>query len=233
MKIAILDLCQLPEPLEGHGRVGSMIHQWLGPHLPEASFVSIDVANGEPLPAVDAFDGYVVSGSEKGVYDETVWMEPLKAFLRELKAARIPVFGICFGHQVMAEAYGGKAEKAEGSLEVGARKYQRDGKEFSARAMHGDQVVEVPPEAQVTMSASYCPVAALDYDFPAKSIQFHPEYSEPFVSDTIDLFDGQGLDEDQAVNARTSLSEQTVEVDFVGQETAEFFRKAIQKNAAA
>ena len=52
---------------------------------------------GEALPEPQSFDGYILSGSEKGVYDDAQWIEPLKVFLRQLRITEIPVFGICFG----------------------------------------------------------------------------------------------------------------------------------------
>lgn len=87
-----------------------------------------------------------------------------------------PVFGICFGHQIMADVYGGKAEKAEIGNVVGARGFDYGGSSVDAFVWHQDQVTQVPPSARVTGSADHCPVGALDYDFPARSVQFHPEY---------------------------------------------------------
>lgn len=226
MRIAILDLCLPHAEFDRHGTIAEMVHRWLAPHMPEAGFTSLHIAAGVALPAPGAFDGYVLTGSEKGVYDETAWMGPLKSFLLELKTAQIPVYGVCFGHQIMAEAFGGKAEKADTGFVVGAKAYQMNGQTIAAHAMHQDQVTAVPPGATVTASAAYCPVAALAYDFPAASVQFHPEYSRRFVADAVDVFEGELLTTAEAAASRETFATAVAE-DLQGAEAATFFRNAL------
>ena len=226
MRIAILDLCLPHAEFDRHGTIAEMVLAWLAPHMPEATFTSLHIATGVPLPAPAAFDGYVLTGSEKGVYDEAAWMAPLRSFLLELKAARIPTFGVCFGHQIMADTFGGKAEKVDEGFVIGARTYQGSNGEFAAHAMHQDQVTVVPPGAKVTASASYCPVAALAYDFPAASLQFHPEYRRNFVSHAVDLFEGDMISAEEAAASRESFAMDVAE-DLQGAEAAAFFRDAL------
>ena len=121
MKIAVLDLCVwLPEYQSGQPKFGQLLVDWLARGLPEADLSVVTVVEGEALPDVTRFDGYVLSGSDKGVYDDTPWMQPLRDFLVQAKAAGKPIFGICFGHQIMADVFGGKAEKV-GDPAVGVR----------------------------------------------------------------------------------------------------------------
>lgn len=239
MNIAIINVCKPDPTLDHHGSVGFLIQQWLAPHLPEANLPEIHVAAGHALPEISDFDGFIISGSEMGVYDKTDWMEPLKTFLQALRDQRVPVFGICFGHQIMAEAYGGRAEKIDGGYEIGVRQYTQKPDSvaddqppqetlFAAHAMHQDQVVSIPPSARVTAKAPYCPVAALDYQFPARSLQFHPEYSTQFVAEAIDMFEGKIISETEATQSRGSLDEFNVSYDLCGKETATFFRDNTQ-----
>ena len=228
MNIAIFNLATKDDEFDKHGTAAELIEQWISPAFPEANFTEINLPSGEPMPQADAFNGYIVSGSEKGVYDESVWMEPLKAFLEELRELHIPVFGICFGHQIMAEAYGGKAIKADKGFVVGVKHYEEQGKNYTAHAMHRDQVVEVPAGAKVTASAPYCPVAALDYDFPARSVQFHPEFQQHLVNDAIEIFEGNLLNAEEAGTARGTMENQAVEVDLYAQEIADFFRASVR-----
>lgn len=227
MHIAVLNLCQPDAGLEQFGTISSMIIKWLAPHLPEATLSEIHIATGAPLPKFDDYDGYILSGSEKGVYDEADWMKPLRALLLQLKDAEIPVFGICFGHQLMADTYGGKAGKADTGLVVGPREFNAGDERYAARVMHQDQVSKAPPNATVTASASYCPVAALDYDFPARSVQFHPEYPHSFIAEATEIFDGNIMTAQEAAASRESLAKYSVEDDLYGAETAEFFREKI------
>lgn len=224
MRIAILDVCQ-PEPdFARHGSIGEMVEAWIAPHLPEAAFPILHVAGGDPLPPLAAHDGYIVSGSEKGVYDEADWMDDLRGFIRAARDSRTPIFGICFGHQIMADALGGKAEKADKGFVIGAQEFAYDGEIIQAHAMHQDQVTVAPPGAAVIAAAPYCPVAALKYEFPALSLQFHPEYRRAFVEDALDVLDGVvGAPEDFEAG-RATMPGAKVSEDLFGAEAAAFFR---------
>lgn len=226
LNIAILN-CSAPfEPLEHYGSAADIIKKWLSPHFSEATFSEVDIAAGNSFPEQSSFDGVIVSGSEKGVYDDCEWMQPLKAYLRSLRQAQVPIFGICFGHQVMAEAFGGKAEKSSHGFVVGAQSYTEVDDSYSAYAMHRDQVVQVPESATVTASATYCPVAALSYNFPARSVQFHPEFKTPLVTEAIEVFDGDLLSRNEAQTARKSMKQSNVQESLYAIEIADFFRHA-------
>ena len=229
MHIAVLNLCRPDAGLEHFGTISSMIINWLAPHLPEAKLTEIHIATGAPLPTFDDYDGYILSGSEKGVYDAADWMAPLRAMLLQLKDANIPVFGICFGHQLMADTYGGKAEKSDKGFVVGPREFAAGDTQYAARVMHQDQVTQAPPNAEITASASYCPVAALQYGFPARSVQFHPEYPHSFIAEATELFDGNIMTAQEAADSRESLTKYSVTDDLYGKETAAFFRQSVIK----
>ena len=223
MKIAILD-CVAPNALvDKHGPAGGAVANWLQPHLPEAEMTHIDLHARDTLPSPGDFDGYVITGSEMGVYDETLWMRPLRDFLAALRETRRPVFGICFGHQIMADVWGGQAEKVERGFILGARRYDLGSVQITAHVAHQDQVTRVPPGAEVIASAPYCPVGGLAYDFPALSVQFHPEYWEGFISDIIDM-DGEDLMSPKAIEAAKGSLSGEVATDLYGPEAAAFFR---------
>ena len=135
MKIAILNCCAPDAAFDKLGLQGDFIGEWLCACLPEARFTEVLLANGHDLPEATSFDGYIVSGSEKGVYDDAAWMQPLSNFLINLRERHIPVFGICFGHQLMAQVYGGVAEQVDLGMVVGSREYRANGQTFSAHAM--------------------------------------------------------------------------------------------------
>jgi GMP synthase-like glutamine amidotransferase len=194
-----------------------------------------DIAEGAmPLPQAGDFDGLIVSGSEFGVYDNTDWMAPLRRLLLDTRAAGKPLFGICFGHQIMADTFGGRAEKAPVGRVVGARTFQRDPiqsgpKNFTAHVWHQDQVTGVPPGARVIAHAEYCPVAALDYDFAARSVQYHPEYDAAHLQDLFargrDIF----LDGGTADKATAEIVAADVPRDLDATATAAFFRQALSR----
>lgn len=205
MKIAILDLATPFVGMEAYDTAGVLIRNWLMPALPEARMEIFEIAQGQNLPDPQDFDGFVLSGSEKGVYDQTAWMDPLRAFLLEAKRAGKPLVGICFGHQIMADSFGGRAEKVGFGMVIGAQVFDIDGTDVAAHVWHQDQVVTVPPDATVTGSSEYCPAAVLAYDFPAFSVQFHPEYTADYLSEEIRIATGTILMPEAAEAAITSI----------------------------
>lgn len=233
MKIAILDVCEREPQFAAHGSAGDMARAWISPHLPEAALPILHIGGDDPLPSLTAYDGYIVTGSEKGVYDDTPWMEPLRVFIRAARDAHVPIFGMCFGHQIMADALGGEAKKVDKGFVIGAQAYEYQGQQIEAHAMHQDQVTIAPPRAEIIASAPYCPVAALKYEFPALSVQFHPEYRRAFVEDALEVLDGVvGVPEDFAAG-RETMPDADVSTDLFGAEAAAMFRAAIGVGAAA
>ena len=87
---------------------------------------SVSVVRGErPASALD-FDGWLITGSRHGVYDDLFWMPPLQDFIRELADQQIPLVGICFGHQIIAEALGGRVVKSDRGWGVRLHRYHVD-----------------------------------------------------------------------------------------------------------
>lgn len=196
MKICILEADRPAEPFRPtHGTYAAMFERWLGPALPEARFTHLDVAGGAALPAdPHAFDGYLITGSRAGVYDAHPWIAPLEAFLRDLAAARLPMAGVCFGHQIMAQALGGTVRKAAGGWIVGRQTHALtpEGRALfgtgplSALSFHQDQVLAPPAGATRLLGHPASPNGGLIYaGCPAISVQFHPEFHPGFVRDLL------------------------------------------------
>ena len=224
MRIVLLELTGHPLPmLEGLPRTAQQIREWIEPHMSEAQFFVANVVDGKPLPNLDDFEGVIVGGSEFGVYDDTEWMQPLRRFLESCRDQGKPVFGICFGHQIMADVYGGKAEKAEVGNIVGARPFDFGGACVDAYVWHQDQVTSVPPSARVTGSADHCPIGAVDYDFPARSVQFHPEYQVNHLRDLLTRGREVMLTADKADMALSTIEAATVPLDLAASQAAELF----------
>ena len=224
MHIVVYDCVTGDALTDKYGRTGPLLVKWIENYLPEASFSSIHIAGNEAPPSPENVDGIIISGSEKGVYDDTPWMQPLRENLQLMRSAGVAMFGICFGHQIIADVFGGKAIKSDKGFVTGSRQFNDRGDNVNAYLAHQDQVVEVPPGADVIATAAHCPVAALSYDFPALSVQFHPEYNGEFTRDLIDMFGAELMSPEQLQAARDSLSEEASETLWC-EEVAEFFRK--------
>ena len=126
----------------------------------------------------EAADAWILTGSRHGVYEDHRFIAPLEAFIRAAFAAGRPMLGICFGHQIIAQAMGGRVEKAASGWGIGRHVYDVDGLgPVALTAWHQDQVTEVPSGAEVVATSAFCPAAALRYGDSALTIQAHPEFS--------------------------------------------------------
>ena len=162
----------------------------------------------------------------------------MMAFIRACMAARVPMAGICFGHQIMAEALGGKVQKSDRGWGVGVHAYDTQvhpswmadlGEMFAARAVHQDQVVERPENATVLASSAFCDFAALlygDIEQPAAiSVQPHPEFSAEFVSDIVKTRMPTTIPADRGEAALATLAQPVHNAQW-GQWLARFFLDA-------
>ena len=204
IKLAILETGAPPPVLaERFGDYPAMFERMLGPGFAIDRF---DVAVGE-LPAdASAYDAYLVTGSRAGVYDPLPWIDSLKQFLRSITDRKL--VGVCFGHQVMAEALGGKVEKSAKGWGVGLQSYAIDGVEpwmdevasIAVPASHQDQLVEQPPNTRVIASSPFTPYAGLAWtDRPAMSVQFHPEFEPAYAKALIEARREKMPDPDGAI----------------------------------
>lgn len=224
MRIAILNLTT-PFPELAHvTTAGHLIRDWLQPVMPEADLRVFDIARKKMLPGLDEFDGLVLSGSELGVYDKADWMVPLRRLLLASRDAGKSIVGICFGHQLMADTFGGKAEKTQAGVVVGVREFVERDTKYPAYTWHQDQVVEVPPGARILARANHCPVGALEYDFAAFSVQYHPEYRADFMSREVQLAGQKYLEPSKADMALASIRDISVEPSLAAARSADILR---------
>lgn len=186
MKLAILETGHPPGDLQSRfGSYPAMFARMLGPEFDIESF---DVQAGELPAGPTAHRAYLITGSPAGVYDPLPWIEPLLGFIRS--AGQAKMVGVCFGHQAMSEALGGRVEKSDKGWGAGLHRYSivrrepwMDGEmAIAAPASHQDQVVVQPPGTEVVAASDFTPLAALAWrDRPAISFQFHPEFSPDFA----------------------------------------------------
>ena len=188
------------------------------------TFRTWKVVEGEFPPSVDAADGWLITGSRHGVYEDHPWIPPLEDFIRAAFAARVPVVGICFGHQIVAQAMGGKVERYAGGWAVGATDYDFGGETLRLNAWHRDQVVQAPAGATVIATNDFCANAALLYDDRALTVQAHPEFRPEFV-DGLMKTRGKGVVPDEVMaEAATRLSLPLQDKTMAGR-IAAFFKK--------
>ncbi|WP_049986905.1 type 1 glutamine amidotransferase [Halobellus rufus] len=128
------------------------------------------------------YDGVVISGSQTSVYDRDAWMETLEELVRDLHELGVPMLGICWGHQLLAQALGG-CVAAMDEYELGYERIERYDDsplfasmpgEFVAFETHSDEVLKLPPGAvELAGNETSCQAFSLG---PTFGVQFHPEY---------------------------------------------------------
>lgn len=165
--IAILETGRPPEDLAA--RYGDYVDQFralLGDGVATRRF---DVQAGELPDDPAAFAGVIVTGSAAGVYEDLPWIEPLAQWLRDARG-RTRLAGICFGHQIMAQAFGGRVEKSGRGWGIGLHAYEVTGDEtwmqppaatLSIPASHQDQVIALADNARVIAASPFTPHAGV------------------------------------------------------------------------
>jgi GMP synthase-like glutamine amidotransferase len=213
MKLGILQTGAAPTDLrQRYGDFPAMLCDLVGPWFEAETF---DVIGGQTPSCVEACEAYLITGSPAGVYEDLPWISPLIEFLRAARG-RARLVGICFGHQVMAKAFGGEVIKSPKGWGVGLHRYgalQRGpwlegAQDVRIAVSHQDQVVGLPPGCTVSLTSAFTPYAGLAYDDgSALSFQGHPEFDPDFAKALVEARRGVRYTDEQADAAIASLSE--------------------------
>jgi len=193
MEIGILRTGAPPGDLaERFGRYDDMFARLLGPGFELRSY---DVAAGALPARPDAHPAFLITGSAAGVYEPLEWIAPLLAFLRSARG-KAKLVGICFGHQAMAEAWGGRVEKSERGWAAGLQDYEIVERQawmgadppprLAVPVSHQDRVTVAPPGARVLAHSAYSPFGMLAWGDDALSMQFHPEFEPDYTKALIE-----------------------------------------------
>jgi GMP synthase-like glutamine amidotransferase len=192
MKLTILQTGEVPEPLrQRFGPYPAMFQRMFANAGANFDVETVPVYSGAPFPELGALDAVLITGSAAGVYEDHPWLAPLRAFIRRAYGARTPMIGVCFGHQIMADALGGVVRKSEKGWGLGRHSYrivrrpellQGQGSELAIACSHQDQVIEKPDEAEVFLASDFTPNAGLLYrNGAAVSLQPHPEFTDDYA----------------------------------------------------
>ena len=153
---------------------------------------TFNVVSGEYPQSIDSYNGYVISGSRQSVYDSAPWILELRRFVLRLHEEKIPLVGICFGHQLIADELGGKTEVAEVGWGVGAHEYDVIDQHwcmspfvdrYRVLVSHKDQVTKLPPGARRLSTSAFCPNAMFSIGEHIFALQGHPEFVPGYSED--------------------------------------------------
>ena len=228
MKIGILATGITPDELLGeHGAYADMFVTLLNKVDKQQGqtpfdFVTFDVRDDIFPDSADQCEGWIVTGSKFGVYDNLPWMSKLKTLIHEIYDAEKPMLGICFGHQIIADAFGGKVEKFSGGWGIGLQHYQctapipfakHTPDSFTISAMHQDQVMKKPEIAEVVATSDFCKYAGLKYGQRILTFQGHPEFETVYADALILARKGHVIPHETADKGLATLHDEHAVID--------------------
>jgi GMP synthase (glutamine-hydrolysing) len=184
MHIGILQTGRAPDALQAKlGDYPAMFERLFDGH--GFTFTTWAVVDGDFPSGPEAADGWLITGSRHGAYEDHPWIPPLEDLIRRIRASGRPMVGICFGHQIIAQALGGRVEKVAGGWSVGRRHYDWEGEDLHLNAWHQDQVTRLPDGARVVARNDHCQAAALAYGDTILTVQPHPEFTAQAIDGLI------------------------------------------------
>ena len=233
-RITIIETGLVPEKhRERPGSFPDMFARMVRAADPAAGVDVISIPNGDALPEPRKLEAVLITGAAAGVYDGLDWIAPLEDFVRNAYANKTPMVGVCFGHQLIAQALGGTVRKSDKGWGIGRHVYQVlpengvvDGEAVAIACSHQDQVIEPPSDALTILSSDFTPHAGLLYANGATlTVQPHPEFDVRFAEVCCELRDGKAPD-DVVATARASLAEPMDSAKLGGAITRFLARKA-------
>ncbi|BAB52573.1 mll8746 [Mesorhizobium japonicum MAFF 303099] len=202
---------------ERHGDFEDWISNILLSRGCELSIVVVDPRSGGKLPKFSFVSGIVITGSHATVREDVPWIRQLSRWLQQALIHQVPILGICFGHQLLAQCLGGVVTARTSGAEIGSIPItvtKEGGKDplfdsipptFAAQLIHWESAVRLPPEAVVLAHSLSEPHQAFRVGPCAWGVQFHPEISKTIVTEYLDLLDPRLSAEGHDVNQLKAL----------------------------
>lgn len=169
-----------------------LYHDFLTGADPSLRTRAYDAVNGELPGGADECDGWILTGARHDAYRDDPWIEDLRGFVRRLAAEHRRIVGICFGHQIVAHALGGRVEPVgrwkagPQTMDVASTPWFAGGR-VDLHAMHRDEVVALPPGATPIARGETAEIPAFLVGDTVFCVQDHPEFTDEYVRALIDV----------------------------------------------
>jgi GMP synthase-like glutamine amidotransferase len=217
LSVALLECDHVDAEVRGiAGDYGDMFSGLFSDHAPEIAFDRVDVVGGAELPELGAHDGIVITGSRRSVGDDLPWIDDLVELVVRAHQRNVPVVGICFGHQLIAHALGGRVDRAPAGWGVGVHHatitaprtwMTPTSSGFDLLVSHQDQVTAIPSGGTVLATSDHAPVAAFEVGS-LLGFQGHPEFVAAYA-DALMARRVERIGEEAIERARGTLSRPT------------------------
>jgi len=191
VKLGILETDHLDKTIQKkYGTYAEMFQKLFLPLMDQLVIQVYDVMHFEYPDTIDDCDAYLITGSKTSPYENKAWIRRLEEEIQTLHIHKKKLIGICFGHQLIAQALGGVVKKSDLGWGVGLSKQNILRKKnwmghteavFQVLVSHQDQVIELPPGAEAIAGNAFCPNASFQIDQHILTLQGHPEFSPAYL----------------------------------------------------
>ena len=216
MKIGILEADFVDEkPKEEFGSYADMFINLLSKVEVKIEYEVYKVIENNFPQKMDECDAYLITGSKFSAYDDLLWINNLKLFIKEAIKKKKKLVGICFGHQIIAEANEGVVRKSDKGWGVGLMEatvvnskewMEPSVKKYSLLLTHQDQVEKLPVGAELIASNEFCPNSSYGIGKHVLTFQGHPEFSPGYLMYLMNKR-REIIGVDETIKAETSMSE--------------------------
>ncbi|MDP5255180.1 MULTISPECIES: gamma-glutamyl-gamma-aminobutyrate hydrolase family protein [unclassified Vibrio] len=220
-----------PELARDFGEYADMIESTLAP-AGQFEFECYQAINQQLPPTLHTCQGYIITGSVQDAFGDQAWIHALMAWIVDCEQAKVPLVGLCFGHQIICRALGGHVERSQHGwgLGVSQNRYLASAQATASNALpaqgvndnntlnilscHQDQVTEIPQGFEVLAASDFCPYYFLRKDQHVLTIQGHPEFSLDFMAQVLELKKPH-LNKAVYRNAKHSLTQRVDSAEFM------------------